>query len=201
MSSMSANSSWSPFHFKNVPPPLGNVDPKFVNVTNSNDPKNFGSNETNRQWGLSGASNNAQAAAASALKGGAKMKTKTKTKSKILRKKIKNIATKYKKMKGKRMTLGFMKRKFSKLFHMKNKSNRKSKSKKNTSRRHRRGTRKQRGGYSQYMSNVPTNASYSTGGNLSPNLSALANPPIIKTITNNCVDNYNHFTGKGSPSP
>jgi hypothetical protein len=197
MSSMSANSSWSPFHFKNVPPPLGNVDPKFVNVTNSNDPKNFGSNETNRQWGLSGASNNAQAAAASALKGGAKTNTKSKSKAKTktLRKKIKNIATKYKKMKGKRMTLGFMKRKFSKLFRMK------SKSKKNTSRKHRRGTRKQRGGYSQYMSNVPTNASYSTGGHLSPNLSALANPPIIKTITNNCVDNYNHFTGKGSPSP
>lgn len=188
MSSMSANSSWSPFHFKNVPPPLGNVDPKFVNVTNSNDP--------NSKLGLSGASNNAQAAAASALKGGAKtnIKSKSKAKTKILRKKIKNITTKYKKMKGKRMTLGFMKRKFSKLFHMKNKSNRKSKSKKNTSRKHRRGTRKQRGGYSQYMSNVPTNASYSTGGNLSPNLSALANPVPFKTITNNCA-------GKGSPSP
>ena len=58
---MAVNSSWSPFPFKNVPAPLSNVDPRYVNVTNSNDPRSFGSNETNRQWGLSGVSNNAQA--------------------------------------------------------------------------------------------------------------------------------------------
>jgi len=80
---MSVSSPWSPFSFKNVPDPLSNIDPKYVNVTNSDDPRGFGSNETNRQWGLSGISNNAQAAAASAIKGGARSKT--------LRRKIKNI--------------------------------------------------------------------------------------------------------------
>jgi hypothetical protein len=86
MASMSVSSPMSPFSFKNVPDPLSNIDPKYVNVTNSNDPRGFGSNETNRQFGLSGVSNNAQAAAASALMGGARSKT--------LRRKIKNIAKK-----------------------------------------------------------------------------------------------------------
>ena len=35
MASMAVNSSWSPFPFKNVPAPLSNVDPRYVNVTNS----------------------------------------------------------------------------------------------------------------------------------------------------------------------
>jgi len=192
---MAVNSSWSPFPFKNVPAPLSNVDPKYVNVTNSNDPRSFGSNETNRQWGLSGVSNNAQAAAASALKGGSRHKTRT------LRKKIKNIANKYKKMKGgksRKMTLGSIKRKLSSILRMrKRKSNgmRGKKSKKNVSRRHR-GTKRQRGGYSQWMSNVAYTPSYSTGGHLAPADNALANP-VPYQVTNNCVDNYNHFTGKG----
>jgi len=192
---MAVNSSWSPFPFKNVPAPLSNVDPKYVNVTNSNDPRSFGSNETNRQWGLSGVSNNAQAAAASALKGGSRHKTRT------LRKKIKNIANKYKKMKGgksRKMTLGSIKRKLSSILRMgKRKSNRMhgKKSKKNVSRRHR-GTKRQRGGQLQWMSNVAYTPSYSTGGYLAPANNALANP-VPYQVTNNCVDNYNHFTGKG----
>jgi hypothetical protein len=193
MASMSTNSAWSPFPFKNVPAPLANVDPKYVNVTNTNDSKSFSSNETNRDWGLSGASNNAQAAAASALKGGSKHKRHS------LRKKIKNIANKYKKMKGgksRKMTLGSIRRKLSSILRLgKSKRHHVKKSKKNASRRHR-GTRRQRGGYNQYMSNVPYTPSYSTGGPLAPVDSALANPVPIK-LTNNCVDNYNYNTNKG----
>lgn len=189
MASMAVNSSWSPFPFKNVPAPLSNVDPRYVNVTNSNDPRSFGSNETNRQWGLSGVSNNAQAAAASALKGG----------SRTLRKKIKNIANKYKKMKGgksRKMTLGSIKRKLSSIIRMgKSKRMHGKKSKKNVSRRHR-GTKRQRGGQLQWMSDVAYTPSYSTGGHLAPANNALANP-VPYQVTNNCVDNYNHFTGKG----
>jgi hypothetical protein len=191
MASMSSNSAWSPFSFKNVPAPLANVNPDYVNVTNSNDPKNFGSNETNRQWGLSGVSNNAQAAAASALKGGSRSRT--------LRRKIKNIANKYKKMKGgksRKMTLGSIKRKLSSILRMgKSKRRNVKKSKKSVSRKNRR-TKRQRGGYSQYMSNIAYTPSYSTGGNLTANESALANP-VPYQPTNNCVDNYNHYTNKG----
>uniref|UniRef100_A0A6C0HQT9 Uncharacterized protein n=1 Tax=viral metagenome TaxID=1070528 RepID=A0A6C0HQT9_9ZZZZ len=190
MASMSVSSPWSPFPFKNVPDPLGNIDPKYVNVTNSNDPRGFGSNETNRQWGLSGVSNNAQAAAASALKGGSKSKT--------LRRKIKNIANKYKKMKGgksRKTTLGSIKRRLAKIIKLGKSKRHHKKTKKTVSRRHR-GTKRQRGGYSQYMSNVPYTPSYSTGGQLSANLSALANP-VPYQPTNNCVDNYNYNTNKG----
>jgi len=184
MSSMSANSSWNPFHFKNVPAPLATVNPEYVNVTNTDDPKSFGSNETNRQWGLSGVSNNADAAAASALKGGARSKT--------LRRKIKNIANKYKKMKGgksRKVTLGSIKRRLASILKF-GKSKRRvlKKSKKSASRRN---TRRQRGGYHQYMSNVPYTPSYSTGGQLPASESALANPVPFK-LTNNCVDNYKH---------
>jgi len=188
MASMSVSSPMSPFPFKNVPDPLSNIDPKYVNVTNSNDPRGFGSNETNRQWGLSGVSNNAQAAAASALMGGARSKT--------LRRKIKNIANKYKKMKGgksRKMTLGSIKRRLAKIIKF-GKSKRHHYKSKKTMRR--KGSKRQRGGYSQYMSNIPYTPSYSTGGVLSPNLSALANP-VPYQPTNNCVDNYNYNTNKG----
>ncbi len=68
------------------------------------------------------------------------------------------------------------------------------------SRRNRRVSRRRRhqmGG--QYMSNVPNTPTFSTGGVLSASSSALANPvPYTVTSGNvNCVDNYNHFTGKG----
>ena len=57
--------------------------------------------------------------------------------------------------------------------------------------------RQQRGG--SYMSNVPNTPTYSTGGVLSAGSSALANPVPYKVTSENvnCVDNYNHFTGKG----
>jgi len=52
-----------------------------------------------------------------------------------------------------------------------------------------RKTHKQKGGYSQYLSNQPFSLTYETGGHLSPKLSALANPPVF-TPTNNCSDPF-----------
>ena len=71
------------------------------------------------------------------------------------------------------------------------------------SRRHSRRHRKQRGGYAQYMNNMPMTGVYSVGApNLPPNLSALANPPPITALCNttNCIDNYSHYTNTGFPS-
>lgn len=63
--------------------------------------------------------------------------------------------------------------------------------------------RRQRGGYSQYQNNLPMTPTYSVGGILPASQLGLANPPPIQVLPNctNCVDNYNHFTGKGFPSP
>jgi hypothetical protein len=60
--------------------------------------------------------------------------------------------------------------------------------------------RRQRGGYSQYQNNQPFYNSYSVGGVLSANESALANPAPILKISNEAVDNLNAFTMKGFPS-
>ena len=56
-------------------------------------------------------------------------------------------------------------------------------------RQHRHKTRRQRGGNNTLLSN-----SYSTGGVLSANLSALANPvPYMRLDNTNCPSSYNHF--------
>lgn len=52
-------------------------------------------------------------------------------------------------------------------------------------------SRHQRGG--QYMSNVATNASYSTGGILSRSESALATPTPFFSNNVHGIENYNHF--------
>ena len=71
-----------------------------------------------------------------------------------------------------------------------------------TRRRVRRRRRRQRGGYYQFGSNTPSTPGYATpnGGNWQT-----ANPPTYARNdacgTGNCVDNYNHFTGKGFASP
>ena len=180
MASMTTSSPWSPFQFNNVSTPLNNINSNLVNTTNSNYPGNFSSNETNQQYGMSGVSSNVTAANSSIMKGGKTRKT--------LRRKIKNIVNKYKKMrygrKSRKMTLRRLKRRFS----------RRGKSKKSVSRRQRGGA-----GYHQYMGNVPSTPTYSTGGILSANDSALANPVPFKQLSNctNCVDNYNHNTNKG----
>jgi hypothetical protein len=62
-------------------------------------------------------------------------------------------------------------------------------------------SKRQRGGYAQFQNNMPLTNAYSTGGELSPSMSALANPVPFKVIAGgNCVDNYNHFAGKGFSS-
>ena len=68
--------------------------------------------------------------------------------------------------------------------------------------RNRNRNRNQKGGHAQFMNNVPDSSSYSTGGHLSPSMSALANPVPYKLLNNNinCIDNYNHLKGTGFPS-
>lgn len=160
----------------------GNMSPfsssPYVNGTNSNYSGSFSSNEIPGLPGLAGAKNNVDAAAGKIhnLKGGAR----------DLKRKIKNITKKYK------MNKRSLKRKASTLRRKIKKRLTRSKS-----RRYR-----QKGGYSQYQNNLPLTPSYSTGGQLSPSMSALANPVPYKILSagGNCTDNYNHFTGKGFAS-
>jgi len=169
--------------------PLSNINGNFVNVDNSNNPAKFSSNEIPGLPGLpglAGAKSNVDAAMGKVpginFKGGSSIKRK-----------IKNITRHYKKMKGGKRRLRSMKKR------IRSKISR-SKSSRSKSRR----TRRQRGGggYSQYHNNLPMTPSYALGGNLSPNNSALANPPPISVYPNcaTCNDNYNHFTGNSFDS-
>lgn len=61
----------------------------------------------------------------------------------------------------------------------------------------------QKGGYHQYMGNVPATATYAVAGQtLGAANSALANPAPITKLSNctNCVDNYNHYPTAGHPN-
>jgi len=201
----------SPQPIANAGIPLSNVDGKYVNVTGSTYSGNFNSTSAaNHQYGMSGISSNV--AAANASKGGSRVGGSRKRRKigqyfniNFLRKKIKNISNKYKMPKsGKNKMVIFrnMKRKMSNMFSLKNHN----KSHKNKTCRHfsskgksKSKSKKQRGGYHQYQSNIPNTPSYSTGGHVTPSMSALANPVPYKHISNctNCVDNYNHNTNKG----
>jgi hypothetical protein len=191
---MSAGSGNSNLGYGNITP-YSNVNGNFVNKFSSNNPATFGSNEVPGLPGLSGAKNNVDAAAGIVpgiclFKGGAKR----------FKRKIKNITKRYKKMAKSH------KHKLSK----KLKSLRRNLRSKMASAslalaggRKRRGTRRhrrQRGGYAQYQNNMPVSNSYSIGGVLSASESALANPAPIYKVTNNAIDNYNHYTNTGFPS-
>jgi hypothetical protein len=164
--------------------PLGNVNGNYVNVTNSNNPANFGSNEIPGLPGLSGTKSNIDAAAGKTpgiclFKGG----------SRVFKGKIKNITKLYKKMRrGSRKVKSMKKRIFSRISRKMRRNRRKTK-------------RNQRGG-AQYQNNQPITPTYSVGGHLSASNLGLANPPPITRLPNcvNCTDNYNHFTGKGFAS-
>ena len=123
--------------------------------------------------------------AAKGLIGGSK-------KHKISRKRINNISNMYK-MKGSRKSVSRRVRQIKSRLRSKYGLKR---SRKNHSRRHHgksRGKYVMRGGNSQYMNNVPNTPSYSTGGQLSPALSALANPVPYSVLPNvNGIDNLNH---------
>ena len=179
----------------------GNIQPynnsPFVNGTSSNNPANFSSNEVPGLPGLAGAKSNVDAAAGvvpgiCSFKGGAKG----------LKRKIKNITKRYKKMKGGSKKMKSLRKKLRS--RMASRSLARALAGGRRSRRIRRSSRKlsrrQRGGYSQYQNNQPFSLNYSTGGQLSPSLSALANPVPIDQITNNAIDNYNHYTNTGFPS-
>ena len=184
-----------------------NVSPynnsSFVNGMSSNNPANFGSNEVSGTppgifgSGLAGAKSNIDAAAGKVpgiclFKGGAKN----------LKRKIKNITKKYKKMKaGSRKMKSLKSRLRSRsMARSRGRSMARSRGRSMAGGKRRRRSHRQRGGYSQYQNNQPFSLSYSLGGILSPNESALANPTPIYKVTNNAVDNLNAYTMKGFPS-
>jgi hypothetical protein len=173
--------SLSPLQFRanSVPAVNHNVNSNYANANNSHYPGGFGSNVN--PLSLKGQSSNVMAAMG--MNGGSRKRG-----TKKLLKRIKNIANKYKKMKG------GQKRTLKKLKKLLSLSKRKLASKARS-----RKTIRQRGGYNQWGSSIPDTPSYSTGGNLSPSLSALANPVPINWLsrTVNGIDNYNHFTNKG----
>ena len=60
------------------------------------------------------------------------------------------------------------------------------------------GRKKMRGGYHQYGSNNPMTPGYASP---KPGPLPWATGPLSKARQINCQDNYNHYTGKSSPSP
>jgi len=160
--------------------PGANINGDYVNKDSSSYAGSFGSTEI----------------PTSCMRGGKKLKRK-----------IKNITKQYKKMKGgqKKPTSQILKqlsksRSLTKSIAIAGGRRRSRRMSRRSSRRNRtvsRRRRHQRGG--SYMSNVPNTPTYSTGGVLSAGSSALANPVPYKVTSENvnCVDNYNHFTGKG----
>jgi hypothetical protein len=123
---------------------------------------------------LSVPASNIQSANASRFVGGGKKF--------INRKKINKISRMYK-MRGSR------KQRSRKVRRMKSRvRSRYSKRSRSANSRSANSRRRQRGGYAQGYEQT-----YSTGGHLSPSLSALANPAPFQIHGNN-VNNYNHFT-------
>jgi hypothetical protein len=133
-------------------------------------------------------SNNVQAAAASKIVGGKRV---------INRRKINKISGKYKMKGSRRRASRRMKSRVRSRFA---KRSQKRSAKRSVKRSHsRRRSLKQKGGYAQFYNNMPNTPSYSTGGVLSPSLSALANPVPYQVLGNE-PDNYNHLTNSGFPS-
>jgi hypothetical protein len=207
---MSLGSNNSNFGYANLNPYGSNVNPVFVNKWSSNNPATFGSNEVPGLPGLAGAKNSVDAAAGivpgiAIYKGGYKK----------LKRKIKNITKRYKRnMKGGKKYMRSIKSKIKAKYayavsrsrsrpSCRDRTRSMSRMSAGARRKRSRRRRKQRGGYSQYQNNLPMTPTYSVGGVLRASQVGLANPPPIKVLSNcvNCTDNYNHFTGKGFPSP
>lgn len=175
--------------------PGSDINPRYVNVSNTHNQGNFGSRVIPgmpKLPGLTGAQWNVDAAKGyvpgiAVWKGG-------------LKKKIKNITKMYKMKDGKKR-MRTMKRRFKRHVHKHSCFNNSCK------RRHRnsinkRGNKSQRGGYAQYQNNLPITGVYSLGGVLPADKLGLANPPPYQPLSNcaNCMDNYNHYLGHGFPS-
>lgn len=182
----------------------GNINPyntsPYVNGTSSNYSGSFSSNEVpgtppGPLPGLAGAKYNVDAAAAKVpgicMNGGAKK----------LKRKIKNITKHYKRMKAGSKKIRTLKARLRS--RTASRSLARQMAGRKRSRRHSRRHRRQRGGYAQYMNNMPNTPTYQVAGiNLPSSQLALANPPPITTLCNttNCIDNYDHFTNQGFPS-
>jgi hypothetical protein len=182
----------------------GNVNPyntsSYVNGTSSNYSGSFSSNEIpgtppGPLPGLAGAKLNIDAAAGRVpgicMKGGAKK----------IKRKIKNITKHYKRMKAGSKKLRSLRHRLRS--RASSRSLASQLAGRRRTRRHSKRHRKQRGGYSQYMNNMPNTPSYQVAGiNLPSNLSALANPAPYVKLSNetSCIDNYNHYTNMGFPS-
>jgi len=164
--------------------PFSNINLKYAS-DGSHYPGNFGSKESSIQFGLPGAlRNNTEAANASRMVGGKNRKYNKK-----------NITNKYKRMTlSKRRGLKMK----TKTNMKKTKRSVKGKSKSKRAKSCRQNVKTMKGGaYHQFGSQIPSNASYSTGGVLSAKDSMLANPSPFQKITGNVVDNYNYNTNKG----
>lgn len=190
--------------------PLGNINGSLVNIDNSHYP---GSAFTSRVIPstvnpavLPEPLNKVQAANSyipcESSQCGGKRKGKT-----INKKKIKNISNKYRMKgigKGISKRVNSLKNKLMKMISKKRSKRTKTKTRRGA--RTKKGTKTRRyrmsGGYSQYQNNMPMTQTYSLGGELSPQMSALASPPPYQVLSNctNCVDNYSHYTNKGFPS-
>ena len=175
-------------------PPLNNINGSLVNVDGSN---YGGSSFTSRVIPstvnpavLPAPLSNVHAANSyiqCPMKGGKRMKC-----TKVYRQKIKNISNMYKMNKRKKSSK-----------NTKSSKRRGKRTNRKLSRRKGSRSRKiQRGGYAQYQNNLPMTQTYSLGGPLPGNLSALANPAPYHRLSNctNCVDNYSYFKNSGFPS-
>lgn len=202
--------------------PFSNINGNYVNTYSTNNPANFGSNEIPGLPGLSGAKNNVDAAAGIVpgicnFKGGAKK----------MKRKIKNITKNYR-MRPSKRKISSMKRRIRNKYGSKKQRGGiipmilRRAYKKYTGKKTKKGGSgfvppgppgiPYPAGYGQYQNNLPLTQTYSVGGILSSNESALANPPPIKVLNGgrrtrrrhrggaNCVDNYNHYTNMGFPS-
>ena len=184
---------------------LSNVNGQYVNVTSSNNPANFSSNETMQTgFGLFGTKSNVAAAAGQApgiclFKGGAK----------VLKRKIKNITKIYKNMKKGSKKMRSLKRKLRSRTIARGASRTASRTasraiaRQIAGKKRRTHRRAQRGGWAQYQNNLPNTPVYQVAGVTLPSSQlGLANPPPIKVLGNcvNCVDNYSRFLNRGFPS-
>jgi hypothetical protein len=134
---------------------------------------------------------------------------KSKNKNRINRKKINKISRMYK-MKGSRKSIRRRVRRMKSRVRSKYSAHNRSRyATRKNSRGRRRGQGQgqgqslmQTGGYGQYQNNMPMTQTFSTGGNLSPSLSALASPVPYQVLSNTgqCADNYSRFTNSGFPS-
>ena len=185
------------------PPSVSSINHNLVN-SNSFDasPALFGNtvSPASVNWrALPEPANSIQAAASQipglTMKGGSRKRTR----SKNYLKRIKNISNMYK-MKGTkksiRRKIRKLKSKMRSRFAMKSRKNHRRSNRRSASSRY-----NMTGGYAQYMNNMPSTPNMSTGGPLSPSLSALANPvPYQRMFNTDSTDNLNHnalnFFGK-----